>query len=441
MIGLDIGRNSAVVCAMAERPVDLVDYIRKYKPIALSASPESIEQLCSMGDIFALEPTGVYHRWWVAQLEAKGKQVLLIPGIRVRNHAHENGVTSKGDKEDAAAIASYTISNLERSNLRAFQSGAGNEIRDLRFGLLNAQTNRTRLICQLKARLSIEATELMQFKATERSWGASSPNCWEKLKSIPQLSWHSREDIEQIIYWNQRELRIELELDALFQQPEYQIYLTRLEPWGFSPRQITPIIGALHPIEQFLSEDGERVIERIHTATGSRVKLDRTLRGIHRSLGYGRIKIQSGDKWAWKRTGDRTVLAALYIWLEMKVVIRRTPSAARIAGVWEAPPEFATTKKRKAWIEEHNFRSFCLKVEPKCETVKPIPRDRQRVGYMPWKDAALIEQVCGYSGCKERVAQLQLYYEFAFFEINKHDRILKTLPYMIRLMSEDLVRH
>lgn len=200
-------------------------------------------------------------------------------------------------------------------------------------------------------------------------------------------------------------------------------------------------MGALHPINQFLDANGQRIIERIHTATGNRVKQDRSLRGIHRCLGYGRIKIQSGDTWKWSRTGDKTVLAALYSWLDMKVVIRRTPSALRLSKRWPLPENFEklSEKKRKAWIEAHNFRSFCLEVEPKCDTVKPIPRDWQRVGYMPWKDEQLIAQVCDHSTTSRRVTQLQLYCEWAFFEINKHDRILKTLPYLIRLLSEDLI--
>jgi hypothetical protein len=48
--------------------------------------------------------------------------------------------------------------------------------------------------------------------------------------------------------------------------------------------------------------------------------------------------------------------------------------------------------------------------------------------------------VCGYSGASRRIAELQLYYEWGFFETNKHDRILKTIPYLIRLLVKDLVQ-
>lgn len=438
IIGLDIGRGSAVACVMTERPIDLMEFIRKYKPISLKATPAAIEELLKLGSFFAMEPTGTDHRFWQQSLEAAGATVLLCAGSRIRNHARESGITSKGDKEDAATVASYTHLHLGQGNLKAFQSNAGNQVQDFRRGLLSAQRTRTRIINQLKARLSYEASELCKFKATDRAWGKDCPKCWHELLEIEQLSWQSREDVEQIIYWEKREQRLELEISALLEQPEFGIY--SLLEWGFTEKQIVPIVGALHPVSQFLDADGNRIIERIHTVSGNRVKLDRSLRGVHRCLGYGRLKIQSGDSWRWARTGDRTVLAALYSWLDMKVVVRRTPSALRLSKRWPLPEDFEklSEKKRKAWIESHNFRSFCLEVEPKCDTVKPIPRDRQRVGYMPWKDEQLITQVCDYSLTSRRVAQLQLFYEWAFFEIGKHDRILKTLPYMIKLLTEDL---
>ena len=96
-------------------------------------------------------------------------------------------------------------------------------------------------------------------------------------------------------------------------------------------------------------------------------------------------------------------------------------------------------KQTKLWLKSHNFRSHCLMVEPRCDTVKPMPRDRQRTGYMPWKDEQLIAKIQDYSLTPRRVAALQLYYEWAFFEIGKHDRILKSLPILIRMLVEDLI--
>lgn len=205
IISLDIGRGTAVACVMNARPIDLVEFIRKYKPMMLKATPAAIEELLKLGSIFAMEPTGTNHRFWQQSLEAGGGTVLLCAGSRIRNHARENGITSKGDKEDAATIASYTHLNLERANLKAFQSSAGNEIQDLRRGLISAQCARTKLINQLKARLSYEASKLCKFKATDRAWGKDCPKFWFELMEDQRLSWQSREDLQQIIYWEGRE--------------------------------------------------------------------------------------------------------------------------------------------------------------------------------------------------------------------------------------------
>jgi hypothetical protein len=439
IVGLDVGRGSAVACVLDGLPKDLAAFIRTYKPVTFKTCLEDLEKLVSLGDIFALEPTGKDHRWWQQQLESRGKTVFLCAGVRVRNYARNHGISSKGDKEDAAAIACFCLHNLETGNLRAFQKSAGSEIQDLRRELLNCQCQRTRIICQLKSRLATEAPEHCKLKATERPWGCESRSNWRKLAEVEGLSWQSLEDIEQIIYWDNRECRTENQISELLATEEFQLYHQRLSEWEFSERLLTPIIAAVHPIEQFLSEDGRRIIERQHTLKGSRSKLDRSLRGLHRALGYGRLKIQSGDSWKWARTGDRTILSALYIWLEMKVVIRRTPSRSRLATLYDAP-DFAklTPKARKEWIDKHNFRSFCVATQPQCEAVRPLNKQRQRVGYQPWKDQALIESVCNYSLCNRRVAELQLFYEFGFFEIGKHERILKVLPYFIRLLANDL---
>lgn len=439
IVGLDIGRSSAIACVMTEPPADLGAFIRKYKPRSFKATPEILEELTSLGDIFALEPTGADHRWWKQQLEASGKQVFLCAGTRIRNFARNQGIANKGDKEDAAAIALYTWHNLERGNLRAFQKHAGNELNDLRRGLLNCQHQRTKLISQLKSRLAVEAPEKCKLRATLRKWGQESRPFWKLLQQTPGLSWQTQEDIEQIIYWDNRECRLENEISAILETPEYAVYRRVQRQWNFSERVIVAIAAATHPIEQFLTEDGRRIIERQYNASGNRVKLDRSVRGIHRCLGYGRIKIQSGDTWKWARTGDRTILGALYLWIEMMVSIRRTPSTQRLVKVFPNEPLPEDPAKRKAWIEAHNFRAFCIAKDPRCETVKPITRKRQREGFLPWKDQALIKAVCEYSLCTERVAELQLLYEFGSFNLSQHERVLKVMPYFIRLLANDLL--
>ncbi len=443
VVGLDIGRGSAVACAMGERPTDLVQFIRKYRPIVAPANKAGLKAIESLGDIFALEPTGKDQRWWQRELEALGKLVLIVSGTRIRAHAKDSGVQSKGDKEDAAVIASYTKLNLERGNSRAFQAESSNQIKDLRAELLSVQRHRNQISNQLKARFGDEQPELVKFKPTVRAWGESSPKCWQKLQEDYDLSWLAREDISQIIYWNNREAAVEVKLSELLESPSLLRYAPVWEAWQLSYKQAVPILAAIHPLEQFLADDGKRIIEHIHTTTGSRVKTDRTLRGIHRALGYGRIKIQSGDSWRWRRSGDGSTIAAFYMWMEKQIVLRRTPNRNRLKKIFDCPDgelEALSEKAQKKWIEARNFRSYCLSIEPRCETVRPIPRDKQRVGYMPWKDEALINRIAeDYSLVPKRIATMQLFYEWAFFEIGKQDRILKSIPLMIRLLVNDLI--
>jgi len=114
--------------------------------------------------------------------------------------------------------------NLERGNIRAFQSGNSNQIKDLRAELLSWQGHRSRITNQLKARIADEHPELAKFKPTDREWGSKSPKCWETLLEVEGLSWLSREDIRQVIYWNDREQSVELELSRLIAEPDFERY-------------------------------------------------------------------------------------------------------------------------------------------------------------------------------------------------------------------------
>jgi len=59
---------------------------------------------------------------------------------------------------------------------------------------------------------------------------------------------------------------------------------------------------------------------------------------------------------------------------------------------------------------------------------------------VPWKDQELVQKISqDYSLTPKPIVALQLYYEFAFFEIPKHDRILKTIPLLIRMLVDDLI--
>lgn len=440
IVGLDVGRSSAVACVMRERPTDLANFVKQYRPITITIGQAGLETLIQLGDIFALEPTGKDHRWLKRELERAGKLVLVCSGLRIRNHAREAGILSKGDKEDAAVIGSYCWHHLDCGNMNAFLGDNDEALRDTRTELLSAQRYRTKLINQLRARLADEQPELSKFRIADRKWAGPSVEVWNKLLKDQALSWLAQEDIKQILYWDSREQALEIQAEQMMMSDNLKRHKPVWENWQLSMKQVIPILAAVHPVEQFLNGDLSRIVDHIYTASGHRVKCDRSLRGMHRALGYGRVKIQSGDTWRWRRSGDGSTIAALYMWLEM-AVIRRSANRHRLSKMFEQPENFKSLSKKKQaeWVKSHDFRSYCLMVEPRCETVKPLPRDKQRIGFMPWKDAELVTKVCDYSLTTPPVAVMQLYYEWAFFESNKHDRILKTLPVMIKLLAKDLI--
>lgn len=445
IVGLDVGRGYAIACPYdSANPAtrDLVTFIHKYKPIRVEASPIGLKKLIEVGEVFALEPTGKDHHWWVSQLEAAGKLVLLVSGLRVRNHARNRGVMSKGDKEDAAAIGSFAAEHLASGNEKAFLSlgDTSSQIRQLRQQIIGCQKQKNLLINQLKSRLAVEAPDLCKFKLSYRDWGKPPSKQWEELKSDDRLSWLSQDDCNLIIQLEQRECRLEQALTrAINSITDYQEVWQR---WGFNERQISAILGALHPIDQFMGERGQ-AISHTHTKDGKRIKVNHTLRGIQRCLGYGRTKFQSGDSWKWGRTGDQSVLTALYLWVDIRVAVGRCANRTKLFKRIGKPDEFDrwSKKQQDKWLDDHRFRSLCEQWEPRVEAVRQLNKARQREGFLPWYDEALIEKVIEFNQVSRPIAQCQLYYEFSHQGLNKHERILKTLPFMIRLLTRDLVNY
>ncbi|WNZ24831.1 hypothetical protein HJG54_19590 [Leptolyngbya sp. NK1-12] len=440
IIGLDVGRGYVIACPYSPS-ADLAEFIRKYKPVKALATEAGLKKILELGEVFALEPTGRDHRWWVEHLDAAGKLVLLVSGLRVRNHARDRGVVSKGDKEDAAAIASYAAMHLDNGNSKAFLSlnDRGSRIRELRHQILSCQHQTTKLINQLKARLAVEAPDCCKFTVNERDWGRPPSRQWQKLLKDERLSWLSRDDLEFIIKLEERESKLECALSEILDP--IQEFRSVWEQWRFNERQIAAIVGALDPIEQFMGERGALISHTI-TKDGKRIKINHTLRGIQRCLGYGRVKYQSGDSWKWARTGDQSVLSALYLWIDVRVAVGRCLNRNRLFKQLGKPPEWESWKEKEQqkWLASHSFRSLCEQWDSKVLTVRQLTKAKQREGYLPWYDEQLISKVESFNQVPRPIAQLQLYYEFSHHGLNKHERILKTLPFMIRLLAKDLIR-
>jgi len=455
IVGIDIGSASVVACVFPGSTDDLLSFSRKYKPIKADATVEGIEAISSLGDIFALEPTGSYHRVWAENLEARGKTVVFCSGTRIRNYARTHGILDKSDRTDAAVIAAYAHYHIQGDNPKAFIELPKDDLRERYTSLKSLPRVRQGLINRLRARLAYELPERAKATAAERPWMESRPSAlWREIageevlggkkrqernsKTIGRgLSWIGQEIAKIICECERLESRIEREIHELMEDPLIARYSPVFEAWGISERSQAAIVSVIHPIEQFLGSDGRRIVERVWGDGNERTKRDRSLKAFQRAMAFGRTRIQSGDSLKWVSTGDKEVRASMVSFLEFKIAIRRSVNQARLFEFFGKPEEWEdwNKKQRDRWKDDRSFQAL---TEPKLKgaiTAKPN-------GYKPWKDTTLIQFVMDYNGASEPFARLQLFYEYApqCQNLVKKRRILKCFPLFIRWLFADLIK-
>jgi hypothetical protein len=450
IVGLDISRGKATACHLEEEPADLLEFARSYQPQNFGTSQADLDALARLSQVFVLEPTGSDHKIFVEHLRRQGKVVLGATGIRIRNHAKENGILNKADREDAAVIAAFGLKHLRRQNHKAFVSIDAIEIKEKYRSLQALTKQRTALINQLRSRLVYECPELHNAKSMSRVWMEPKPPAiWRaiageellhpKATRVPEvttgrgISEFSRQLAVQICSLERLTFSVECECNDLLNSEDFSFYRQVLNNWSINDTTQVALIAACYPLEQFL-KDGKPLLKRVYSTDKShqnRTVRNRSLKQFKRALGAGRQWIQSGKKEFWAKTGDRQTRAAIYSYLEMAVVTRRQPSLMRLQKLY---PDLAQQieglkgKKRKAVLDRYCFRSL-------------MEQAGASTSNEPWKSDRLVEVATEITKMSPAICRLQLFYEFAPQCQNraKKERLMKVYPRFIEWLFKDLV--
>lgn len=441
IIGLDIGRGTAWACVLPDPiPIDFKQFVQRYKPVRAHADQAGIERIAGLGEIFALEPTGADHWIWVEQLRARNKLVLLVSGVRVRSEAKRRGLLNKSDREDAAVIAAYAATALAEGQSDAFLTIEDSQIRDCFRQLRSINRLKTRLINQLRARLSKELPERMSARAEERDWlHPTPPKLWRTLRDQspetigPGLSWYSRELVQLICQLETIEYQSECEAQAQLDRDCYRPYVDVFQRWGIAAKTQIALLSAIYPLENFLVQDGiayEKVWAIDDDGTERQTGRNRSLSAFKRVLGCGKMRIQSGSKEIFVYTGDREIRAALYGWMDRRVVIGRQLQPLQIFKQFGKPSNWEQWDKgsQMEWLKAYQF---------KVRFKEALAAER------PWNDPDWIARVLAYNpNITEPIARLQLLYEFHpnCLNLEKKKRILKVYPRFCKWLFYDLYR-
>jgi len=359
IIGLDVGRGSAVLCCLDELPSNIQQHYKKLRRsrefIKLKCDGASVDKLLALApDAIVLEPTGHWYSHFWATVARQNKIATLWMGhVDLDGQRKSFGFVNKRDEEDALCLAaSYFDRNFidEHGNRRFLNYYYDrdlliNRIRELFLEKEQLQKIHNGMINQLRQRLAFEYPEAVKSSMEISDVRGFSPLIgWlaqrhkatlhdnkYKLSVAHQLgveiSEYSRAHARTIY---DLELRITENYDQLgevLNQREYQQYFRVFDRFGFGLDNKILLLYHIYPFDKFLI-DGKPWIEREMNDKDKLQKRDRSLRKFQAYLGMSFSYRQSGESKKRKFHGSGIVRSHLYAWAVCKVA----PADYRIEG-------------------------------------------------------------------------------------------------------------
>lgn len=422
--GCDCGKDSLYICIMSEVPANLRTYARSYKPLVLKANAEGMAQFLALEvDVFVMEPTGSYSYIWVQSLKRHELNYRLVSSRRVRHYCEYKGLLNKADKPDAAAIAAYTIENLE--NEEGFLHTERMRIREIYLQLNSTVRSKNPVENRLGQRLGYEFPEgLKRYEDSDRKWlealppamyrfiageEVNGPHSGKRVEALKNtigsgISEHTRAMARQLCGFEQIEYALEQEMEAELTCKEFEPYRRVFQRYAMPPRIEAAILGRIYPFEDFL-RDGKPLKEYVHGSASHRprgmTKRDRSAGEFKLTLGMGKILHQSGNKTEWKAGGAKYARTALWQYVKIMIVVRRSKGIdfPQVSGELE-----------KLYRKE---------------------------GLSPWLNPELIQAIVDLTAATPEVASLRLHYEF---QLTKGDRrISATAGRFCRMLYKSLL--
>ena len=345
IIGLDVGRGSAVLCCLKEFPNNILTHYKYLKQEKLffkvSCDRTGVDLLLSLNpDGIVLEPTGHwYSNFWRKVAKNNGIKLYWIGHTDLDKQRGSYGFVNKRDEEDALCLAAsyfddrFIQSDGSKRFLNYYYSS--NEtitnIRELFLEKEQLQKLRSGLIAQLKQRLSFEYPESANQEMNISSVRGFTPFIgWladyhfdNRYENKYRLSVAHKLNIRISNYTKQHsktitdiEIRITQHYDvlrSLLTRSEYLPYIKVFDRFGFGLDNKVLLLYHCYPLDKFLV-NGKAWIEREEGTQGKMQKRDRSLRKFQAYLGMSFNYRQSGDKKTRKFHGSTLVRSHLYVW-------------------------------------------------------------------------------------------------------------------------------
>lgn len=343
IIGLDVGRGSAVLCCLDEFPINIQAHYKQlrknrqfYKILCDRSGADKLLSLQPNGIV--LEPSGHwYSQFWVTLAKNYGIAIYWVSHTDLYCARGEYGFKNKRDAEDALSLAATyfdTSFQDDRGNkryLNYYQNELVVNMRELFLAKEQLQKLRTNLIAQLRQRLSYElpeiATSTLQISNARGYtpliyWLAyNKPNArYDKIHKLSiaheyniAISNYTRNHARLI---HDIELRYFKYLELLSQavsNSNFEVYNRVFNRFNFGLSTRALLLFNIYPFDKFL-HNGKPVIEREYNDNDKLQKRDRSLRKFQAFLGMSYSYKNSGKKSTKKFHGSSMMRSHLYGW-------------------------------------------------------------------------------------------------------------------------------
>ena len=345
IVGLDVGRGSAVLCCLDEFPFNIQQHYKKLRKekrfIKVNCDVAGVEKLISLQpDGIVIEPTGHwYSHFWSTVARQHNINIYWIGHTDLDKQRGSYGFTNKRDEEDALCLAaSYFDSRFineagERRFLNYYydQNAIIAIVKELFLEKEQLQKLRSNLISQLRQRIAFEYPEAVKYRFVISchqgftpmiGWLAkrhSSSRLENKYKlSVThqlniQISDYTRAHASMLVDIEQRITQVLNQLKDIVNYPEFKSYFVVFDRFGFGLDNKILLLYHCYPFDKFLL-NGCAWIEREEGKNGKMQKRDRSLRKFQAFMGMSYSYRQSGDKKSRSFHGSSLVRSHLYAW-------------------------------------------------------------------------------------------------------------------------------
>lgn len=343
IIGLDVGRNSAVFCCLDKFPNNVEQHfkqLRRDKKIyRVPCDRAGVDKLLSFNPTaIVLEPTGHwYSAFWVQVAEKNNIDIYWIGHNDLDVRRRSYGFTNKRDDEDALSLACcYFDPNFQNIHgqkpwLKLTHSQAITKLRRLFNEKEQLQKLRTNLVAQLRQRLALEFPEASRHCMTISKLRGYTPILYWLATGIKnarydnkykisiahdlgiEISDFTRRHAHTIIDIEKRYTETMEQIEKAIALPEFDPYHRVFDRFGFGLTNRVLLLINLYPFDKFLV-NGKPWIE-YEPSRGKLQKRNRSLRKFQGFVGLSYSYRQSGDKVKRKFHGNGIIRSHLYIFV------------------------------------------------------------------------------------------------------------------------------